>query len=244
MITIEKLVKRFGRFTAVDGLDLKVPAGQVFGFLGPNGAGKTTTMKIMVGLMRPNSGRVMIDGIDVHRHPLQAKRILGFVPDQPFVYEKLTGREYLFFLGGLYRLPGKVIERRAGELLQLFGLSAWAEELIEGYSHGMRQRLVMAGALLHEPKVFITDEPMVGLDPAGAELVKGLFRDFARRGGCVFLSTHTLEVAEQLCDRVGILHQGRLVAEGSLEEIRALGKAPGENLRELFFQLTSGAPGN
>jgi len=243
LIRIEKLHKRYGRLVAVDHIDLEVSAGEVFGFLGPNGAGKTTTMKIMVGLARPTSGRVLVAGHDVHRQPVAAKALIGYIPDRPFIYEKLTGREFLAFVAGLYGQE-KDAAGEAHRLLELFQLAERSEELVETYSHGMRQRLVMAAALLHRPRLLVVDEPMVGLDPRGAELVKSLFRSFAReQGGTVFLSTHTLEVAEQVCDRVAIINHGRLVARGSMAELRRLaGSGEAGGLQEMFLRLTEERP--
>ncbi|RME28335.1 MAG: ABC transporter ATP-binding protein [Deltaproteobacteria bacterium] len=240
MVSIENLHKRYGRLVAVQNLSLQIPEGEVFGFLGPNGAGKTTTMKILAGLARPTSGRVLVCGHDVHRSPRSAKALTGYVPDRPYVYEKLTAREFLFFAGGLYGLGGTHLDKRSAELLELFELERWAEELVESFSHGMRQRLVMAAALLHRPRVLVIDEPMVGLDPRAAELVKKLFRQLAHeQRGAVFMSTHTLEVAEQVCDRVGIIDHGRMIACGTMDELRRqAGTGEQENLMQLFLRLT------
>jgi ABC-2 type transport system ATP-binding protein len=245
MIRIENLSKRFGGFTALQDLNLHVRRGEVFGFLGPNGAGKTTTMKIIVGLMRPTSGSVRVAGMDVAAESIRTRRLIGYIPDHPFLYEKLSGREFLRFIAGVYGMDPGGAEGRAGELLRLFELWDWANELIESYSHGMKQRLIMAAALLHRPDLVVVDEPMVGLDPRGAVLVKTIFRNLCSSGqGTVFLSTHTLEVAEELCDRVAILHRGRVIAQGSMDEIRKqVGDDPGrgEGLQELFLRLTGGA---
>lgn len=243
MIEIEKLYKKFGNFEAVKGLDLKVERGEVFGFLGPNGAGKTTTMKIMVGLMKPTSGRVSVAGIDVQRDPIRAKRLIGYIPDRPFLYEKLSGREFLSFTAGLYAMSKESSASRAEELLEIFDLKPWSNELVESYSHGMKQRLTMAAALLHQPQLVVVDEPMVGLDPRGAVLVKSIFRNLVQAGSkTVFLSTHTLEVAEELCDRIAILQQGKVVARGSMDEIRRqVGDDGSGRLQELFLRLTGGS---
>jgi len=240
VIEIEHLEKRFGNFQAVSDLNLKVNRGEVFGFLGPNGAGKTTTMKIMVGLMNPTRGRVRIGGIDVQQEPVRAKQKMGYIPDRPFLYEKLSGHEFLSFMAGVYSMKGKVGGDRAEELLSLFELLPWADELVESYSHGMKQRLVMAAAILHRPEVVVVDEPMVGLDPRGAALVKNLFRQLCRDdAGTVFLSTHTLEVAEELCDRVAILQRGRVIAQGTMEQLRQqTGNDGSGRLQEMFLQLT------
>jgi ABC-2 type transport system ATP-binding protein len=243
MIKIEHLSKRFGNFYAVRDLCLHVRHGEVFGFLGPNGAGKTTTMKMMMGLVKPTSGNVWIGGVDVSKKPILAKQLIGYIPDRPFIYEKLSGKEFMLFIGGIYGMSNQEKHKRADELLDLFGLEQWANELVESYSHGMKQRLTMAAALLHHPQLVIVDEPMVGLDPRGAEMVKSIFRRVGSSNqNSVFLSTHTLDVAEQLCDRIAILHKGQIVALGTLEELQ---KQVGDNgsgrLQEIFLRLTGGA---
>jgi ABC-2 type transport system ATP-binding protein len=241
VIRIEGLTKRFGEFAAVQALDLHVRRGEVFGFLGPNGAGKTTTMKILVGLVRPTQGRVLVGGVDVAAEPIRARRSIGYVPDRPYLYDKLSAREFMAFTAGLYGLRYREHAARAEELLALFDLQGWADELVESYSHGMKQRLTMAGALLHRPELLVVDEPMVGLDPRGAVLVKSLLRRMVADGrGTVFLSTHTLEVAEELCDRIAILHQGRIIALGSMDELRAQVGDQGGRLEDLFLRLTGG----
>ena len=237
MIEIDGIGKRYGKFQALKNLTLKIGAGEIFGFLGPNGAGKTTTIKIMSGLIRPTSGEVRVHGFSVQTDPMRAKAMMGVVPDQPFLYEKLTGREFLRFLGGLYQVDPAHVEVAATELLRLFRLEAWSDELIEGYSHGMKQRLVMAGAFIHDPKVLVVDEPMVGLDPQGARLLKDVLLGFARRGRTVFMSTHSLPVAEELCDRIGILSRGELIALGTMEELRARTEGEGD-LESVFLKLT------
>jgi len=242
MITIDHLSKRFGNFYAVSDLSLKVERGEVFGFLGPNGAGKTTTMKILVGLMKPTNGTVKVSGIDIQSDPVRVKSLIGYIPDRPFLYEKLSGKEFLKFIGGIYGVNLHLLKTKIDELLELFDLTNWANELIESYSHGMKQRLTMTAALLHGPELIIVDEPMVGLDPRAALLVKSIFRKICSNGqGTVFLSTHTLDVAEELCDRVAILHRGKIVALGTLDEIRKqAGDDGASRLQELFLQLTGG----
>ncbi len=242
MIDLEGISKRFGSFYAVKDLSLHVAPGEVFGFLGPNGAGKTTTMKMLVGLIRPTAGKVAVDGVDVVADPIRARQIIGYIPDRPYLYEKLTAREFLTFTAGIYGMDVAAQAERAGELLELFGLGQWAGELIETYSHGMKQRLTMAAAVLHRPRLLVVDEPMVGLDPRGAVLVKNLFRRMVADGeGTVFLSTHTLEVAEELCDRVAILQHGQIIAQGDLDAIRAqAGDAGDARLESLFLRLTGG----
>jgi ABC-2 type transport system ATP-binding protein len=242
MITLEGLSKYYNDFPAVRDVDLVVHEGELFGFLGPNGAGKTTTMHMIAGMIRPTAGRVRIGGIDVQQDPVRAKSLLGYIPDRPYIYDKLTGREFLRFIGGLYKVERAAIETRATELLERFHLSAWGGELTENYSHGMKQRLVMAASLLHEPRAIIVDEPMVGLDPQGARLVKSIFRDLTRGGRTVFMSTHSMDVAEELCDRIGIIAGGRLVALGTMAELRGRARGGGgdlaERLEEVFLALT------
>ncbi|MBP1721797.1 MAG: transporter-related protein, partial [Deltaproteobacteria bacterium] len=240
MMQLRELSKRFGDLMAVDGVSLEVKRGEIFGFLGPNGAGKTTTIKMLAGLIKPSSGRVIIDGWDLEECPREAKKAVGFIPDRPFLYEKLTAHEFLRFLAGLYGCPADGTDERMTWLLRLFGIEEWKDELIESFSHGMKQRLVMISAFLHQPKIIIVDEPMVGLDPAGARLVKEVFRSFASRGGAVFMSTHTLEVAEEVCDRIAIIHGGRIVASGTIDELRQKAGSEGVKLETLFFKLTGG----
>ena len=240
MIEISGLTKRFGERAAVSGLDLTVASGEIFGFLGPNGAGKTTTVRMLTGLIRPTSGRARVAGFDVAENPIAAKRAMGLVPDEPFVYPKLTGLEYLRFIGELYGVRLDEIRRRAPELLEMFELAPWGGELLESYSHGMRQKLVLAGVLLHEPKVLMLDEPMVGLDPKSGRLVKDIFRELAKRGTAIFMCTHVLEIAEKLCDRVGIMIEGRMIACGTIEQLRAQGRGGGQDLESIFLSLTGG----
>jgi ABC-2 type transport system ATP-binding protein len=241
MIRLEGLVKRYGTFSAVDGIDLHVPQGELFGFLGPNGAGKTTTLRMIAGILRPTAGRVFLRGIDLIAEPRRAKSLLGFIPDRPFVYEKLTGGEFLRFVASLYDQDGAVVERRINELLEVFELTQWRDELVESYSHGMRQKLIISSAFVHRPELIVVDEPMVGLDPRGARLLKDLFRQFTARGGTVLMSTHTLEVAQAMCDRIAIIQNGRIVARGTMSELREQTAAGNASLEELFLRLTGGA---
>jgi ABC-2 type transport system ATP-binding protein len=239
LIELERLTKKFGSFWAVRDLSLKVRPGEIFGFLGPNGAGKTTTIRMMAGLMKPTSGRILLDGKDVFRKPEEAKAILGYIPDRPYLYEKLTGGEFLEFIAGLHHLEQEDgWEKRSQGLLEYFDLLPWRRELIESYSHGMRQRLIITAALLHRPKVLVVDEPVVGLDPRGVRLVKSLFRDLVNDGMALFLSTHILGIAEDLCPRIGIIHEGQLVALGSMSEIREQAQCRDERLEPLFLKLT------
>jgi ABC-2 type transport system ATP-binding protein len=240
MIHLEGLVKTFGRFTAVDDVSLDVSQGEIHGFLGPNGAGKTTTIRMIAGLLQPTKGRVVIDGYDVARDPVAAKRTLGFIPDRPFLYEKLTGAEFLRFHAGLYGLEGDDVDRRAAELLELFELTLWRDELVESFSHGMKQRLVMCAAFLHRPRAVVVDEPMVGLDPKGARLIKEIFRAQSRKGVAILMSTHTLEVAQEMCDRISIIQSGRIIARGTVEELRELAGHDDAHLTPVFLKLTGG----
>jgi ABC-2 type transport system ATP-binding protein len=240
MIRLVKLTKKFKGFRAVDEISLDVEKGTMFGFLGPNGAGKTTTIKIMAGILQPTSGEVLIDGLHLSKDPTEVKRRMGIVPDRPFLYEKLAGVEFLRFVAGLYEMkPGKAVGARIAEVLELFDLAHWGDELIESYSHGMKQRLVMSAALLHGPRVLIVDEPMVGLDPRGARLVKDIFKDEAGKGTTVFMSTHSLEAAQELCGEIGIIQAGKLIARGNAEELGRMANVEG-SLEGAFLKLTEG----
>ncbi len=240
MIRLEGITKHYGSFVAVDHISLEVPRGVLYGCLGPNGAGKTTMLRMIAGILKPTDGRVLIGGDDVQANPIGAKMRLGFIPDRPFVYDKLTGVEFLRFVAGLYGQEGDAVERRIAELLEVFELSSWKDELIEAYSHGMRQKLIISSALIHRPECIVVDEPMVGLDPKGARLLKDIFRQFVDRGGTVLMSTHTLEVAEAMCDQIGILQHGKIVAHGTMAEIRRQHAAGDAGLEELFLKLTGG----
>jgi ABC-2 type transport system ATP-binding protein len=241
LISTRNLVKRYGDNLAVNDISFEVRAGEVFGFLGPNGAGKTTTIKIIVGLLQPSSGEVMVAGHDVQNQPLLAKAASGYVPDTPNLYAKLTGRELLRFVGELYGLHRDQVEHRLDELLRTFDLSDAANETIDSYSHGMQQKISLAAALLHDPRVLVLDEPTVGLDPKSARLIKDILRQMANRGAAVFLSTHILEIAERMCDRIGIINKGELIAVGTMDELRGLGKAGSASLEDIFLSLTGGA---
>lgn len=236
-IDITEVTKRYGNFTAVDRLSLQVPAGELFAFLGPNGAGKTTTIKMIAGLLRPDSGTVHLCGHPMGRDGRAAKAQLAYVPDEPFLYEKLTGREFLDFVAEMYSLPPEAKNARLSQLVDRLELGAFWDKLCEGYSHGMKQRTVLAAAMLHSPRVLVIDEPMVGLDPKTVRTVKDLMRELTRQGGTVFMSTHTLEVAEAVADRIGIINHGRLIALGTPAEIKA--SAPGNSsLEDIFLKLT------
>lgn len=238
MIEIIGVSKSYGGGTkkAVDNLTLTVNPGEIFGFLGPNGAGKTTTIKMTVGLLRPDSGTIRINGWDMSTHPLDAKRQVAFVPDTPEVYDKLTGLEYLNFIGDIYGVPASDRQARIERFAGVFDLSGALSDRISGYSHGMQQKLVVMSALLHNPPVWILDEPMVGLDPRSAHTLKELMVEHVRRGNTLIFSTHMLEVAEKLCDRVAIIKRGQIIAQGSMEELRQ--RQGGESLEEIFLELT------
>jgi ABC-2 type transport system ATP-binding protein len=240
-IEINHLTKRYGNITAVSDLTLQIAQGEFFGFLGPNGAGKTTTIKILAGLLKPTSGTVRVAGFDIQHQPLEAKRTIGFIPDRPFIYPKLTGREFLKFVAGLYELESDVCLKRIERLLDMFELTAWGDELIESYSHGMKQKLVMSSALLHQPKVLIVDEPMVGLDPKGARVVKEIFKRVSQEGTTIFMSTHSLEVAEQMCHRIGIILKGNLIAQGTMGELQQMAQTSLNRLEDIFLELTGGS---
>jgi ABC-2 type transport system ATP-binding protein len=233
MIEITNLTKKYGDFTAVDRLNLRAVPGEIFGFLGPNGAGKTTTIRIVAGLSLPTSGTVLVNGIDVAEEPVKAKAAMGYIPDRPYLYEKLTGRELLHFVADLYRKDWTQCEPRAVDLLRYFELGDWIDARIENLSHGMKQKLVLVSALVHEPAVVVIDEPMVGLDALAQRQVKLLFRRLANEGKTVMLTTHTLSVAEAVCDRIAIMNRGKIVAEGTTAELKK-----DAALEDAFLELT------
>ena len=240
MISLRGAKKSYGKFAAVKGIDLDVYRGEIFGFLGPNGAGKTTTIRMVAGVLQPTEGSVVVGGDDVEKSPENAKSRIGYIPDRPYLYEKLSGGEFLRFVAGLWGKDGDAVEARADRLLELFQLSQWKDELIESYSHGMRQKILISSALIHQPELIVVDEPLVGLDPRSARLLKDLFKTFVKNGGTVFLTTHTLEVAEALCDRIAIINKGEIMALGTMEELRAQSDAGGAHLEEIFLKLTGG----
>lgn len=240
MIELENVTKRYGTKLAVENLSLSIGKGELFAFLGPNGAGKTTTIKMVCGLLFPTSGTVRVGGFDLVTHGDRARQLLSYVPDQPYLYEKLTGREFLRFIADLYGLPPDESTRRIGEVIELFRLHEFVDDLTERYSHGMRQRTVFAAALVHQPQILIVDEPTVGLDPRSIRLLKDLLRKEADSGTTVFLSTHSLDVVEELADRIGIVEHGRLVAVGTVETLRAKAAIDG-TLEEVFLKITEEA---
>jgi ABC-2 type transport system ATP-binding protein len=238
MIQIKNLSKHYGQLAAVDNLNLEVLSGEIFGFLGPNGAGKTTTIRCMMGILKATSGQVLLDGHDVVNDAQRAKAISGFIPDRPFIYEKLSGSEFLNFVGKLHRVNTTRLNKRIAELLDYLELLPWKDELVESYSHGMKQRLVVCGALIHEPKILVIDEPMVGMDPKGARTLKDLFCALAKNGTTVFLSTHSISVAEEICHRIGIIRKGRLISCGTMSEIHAQTDGNNGSLESAFLELT------
>jgi len=238
MIEIRNLVRRYGTVTAVDNLDLKVPAGELFCFLGPNGAGKTTTLKILTGLLRPTSGTVRVAGMDVTQDAVAVKRIIGYIPDMPFLYDRLTATEFFEFSADLYNIPHAVARRKLDELFSLFSLQEQRDALVRELSHGMRQRLIYAVTFLHDPRILFIDEPLIGLDPYTIRLIKNLLREKVRNGMTVFLTTHILALAEDVADRIGIIYKGRLIALGTLTELveRSGGT---QRLEDIFLKLTA-----
>lgn len=242
MIKFDNVTKNFNGFTAVKNLDLEIPEGEFFGFLGPNGAGKTTTIKMLTGLLKPSKGTVTIDGVNIQDKPELVKSWFGYIPDSPYLYDKLSGREFLYFIANLYGMEKEDAEKRISWLLELFEMDILADKRVEEYSHGMRQKIVMSAAFLHRPKIIIVDEPMVGLDPQSAKIVKTILRKLCdEHKTTVFMSTHTLIVAEELCDRIGIILEGELIAIGTLEELRQLARSErGMSLEDLFLELTGG----
>ncbi len=238
MIKFVNVTRRFGRTVAVNDLSLSVNRGELFAFLGPNGAGKTTTIKMLVGLLRPSGGQIQVAGLDVATHPRQCAQLLGYVPDQPFLYEKLSGREFLEFIAQIRGMTREETDKAISEQADRFELHGFLDDLVETYSHGMRQRTVFAAALLHHPPVLVVDEPMVGLDPKSTRLVKDLLREWARSGGVVFMSIHTLSVAEEIATRIGIIHRGQLLFNGTVDELREQLAAQDESLENMFLQLT------
>jgi ABC-2 type transport system ATP-binding protein len=241
LIETRNLVKRYSDKVAVNNVSFDVHAGEIFGFLGPNGAGKTTTIKMIIGLLQPTSGSVKVAGYDIQGQPLQAKAASGYVPDTPNLYAKLSGRELLRFVGDLYNLDRQQVAHRIDELLRMFDLTVAADDTIDSYSHGMQQKASLAAALVHDPRVLVLDEPTVGLDPKSARLIKDILRQLAERGAAVMLSTHILELAERMCDRIGIISKGELVAIGTMDELRNLGKSGETSLEDIFLGLTGGA---
>ena len=239
MLDIKNLTKKFGDFTAVNSINLKINKGDLYGFLGPNGAGKTTTIKMTTGLYSITSGSISINNIDVAKEPLKAKEIIGYIPDNPFLYDKLTGKEFLYFSGGLYNLSKSFLKNKIEELVELLKIKDWLNKRTEEYSQGMRQRITIASAFLHDPQLIIIDEPMVGLDPQSAHIVKQVLKQKADEGKTVFMSTHSLNVVEEICNRVGIINNGAIIFDDTIEQLEKLKLAHNHNLEELFIRLTN-----
>ena len=238
MLQIKNIVKKFGFFTAVNGINVHINQGELYGFLGPNGAGKTTTIKMIAGIYAPTSGSISINGIDISKNPVKAKLQIGYVPDQPYLYDKLTGREFLYFSGGLYDLDKKTIQNRIDELVYILNIESWLDKRTEEYSQGMRQRITIASALLHDPKLIVLDEPMVGLDPQSAVLVKKILNQKVSEGASVFVSTHSLSFAEEICSRIGIIKAGVMIYEDKREAIETIKANLNSNFEEVFLELT------
>jgi len=240
MIGLDRVVKRYGEHTAVNNISLKVEAGEIFGFLGPNGAGKTSTIKMIMGLMRPTSGTITIDGHDIQKDPVSAKKVLGYIPDRPILYDKLTAWEYMKFIAGIYGVNDGDLRERGMKYLGIFGLDEWSNELVENFSHGMKQRLNLSAVFMRNPKVLILDEPLIGLDPRGAKLFKEILLTSRNNGMCIFMSTHILEIAEQMCDRMAIIHRGNIISTGTSEDLRKQAHTPESALEQVFLRLTGG----
>jgi ABC-2 type transport system ATP-binding protein len=240
-IILENVTKSYGDFKAVDNISLRIHAGEIYGFLGVNGAGKTTTLRMLAGVLRPTLGRVIIGGFDMSTDPIAAKRITGYIPDRPYLYAKLTAREFLTFVADLYSVQARTAQERATALLEEYGLTNWEHELIESFSHGMKQRLATCAALIHGPRILVIDEPMVGLDPHGAKMLKEALRSYAKEGMTIFLSTHSLNVAEEVADRLAIMHRGAIICTGTLDDIRKETGDYQNDLEDLFIELTSSA---
>lgn len=236
-ISFSGIKKSYGNFIALHNIDLDIPPGELFGFLGPNGAGKTTLLRILAGIIKPSDGTVRIKGIDLHKEPETAKAKIGYVPDRPYLYEKLTPIEYFEFMAGLYSVPVEKAIERGREMLNLFGLENWKDEMVESFSHGMKQKVAMSASMIHDPDIYVVDEPTVGLDPKSVKLAKTFFKDLTQRGKTVFLTTHTLSVAEDLCDRIGIINHGKIVTLGTMQQLKVT-QAEGSDLEAIFLKIT------
>lgn len=239
MLEIKNLTKSFGSFLAVDNISLSINSGDLYGFLGPNGAGKTTTIKIITGLYSPTSGSVEVDGIDITKNHIEVKKRIGYIPDQPFLYERLTGKEFLYFSGGLYKIPKNKLKDKIEELIDRLNIEEWINKRTEEYSQGMRQRITIASALLHEPKLLIVDEPMIGLDPQSAHIIKQLFKELTGNGTVIFMSTHSLNVVEEICNKVAIIHKGKIIFNDNIDQLYEIRKDMDRNIEQIFIQLTN-----
>lgn len=238
MLELINITKKFGNFTAVDNLNLKIESGDFFGFLGQNGAGKTTTIKMISGLYTATSGKILINGIDIVDEPIKAKQLIGYIPDQPFLYEKLTGREFLYFSGGLYSIGKEKLRIKIDSIIDELKIDSWVDKRTEEYSQGMKQRITIASALLHDPKLLLVDEPMVGLDPQSAVVVKNVLRNRADHGAAIFMSTHSLNVAEEICSKIGIIKDGKMIFSDTKEVLENIKGSDHHNLESIFLHLT------
>jgi ABC-2 type transport system ATP-binding protein len=239
VIRFNNITKKFGKHEAVSNLNLSIAKGELFGFLGPNGAGKTTTIKMLVGLIAPTTGTIEVGGKYIHESPEEIKSIIGYIPDEPFLYEYLTGREFLHFAGQIFGMKSDVLKDEIGKYEEIFEMGEWLDFPAAEYSHGMKQRVIISSCLIHKPKIIVIDEPMVGLDPKSAKIVKNIFTEKVKRGITIFLSTHTLSVAEEICTRIGIINEGKLIAEGSLKDLKRFFKKQDQNLEEIYLEMTS-----
>lgn len=238
MLELINVTKKFGNFTAVNNLNLKVKSGDFFGFLGQNGAGKTTTIKMISGLYTATAGKILINGFDIVDEPIKAKSLIGYIPDQPFIYEKLTGREFLYFSGGLYSIPKKVLKSKIDNTIEKLKIGDWVDKRTEEYSQGMKQRITIASSLLHDPKLLVVDEPMVGLDPQSAVIVKNVLKEKANNGSAVFMSTHSLNVAEEICTKIGIIKDGSMIFSDTKDVLDEVKGSDHNSLESLFLHLT------
>ncbi len=238
LIKFDAIHKNYGDFTAVKEINLEIAKGELFGFLGPNGAGKTTMIRMLTGIIKPTSGSISIGGYDLYKEPIKAKALIGYVPDRPYLYEKLSPVEYFDFMGGLYNVPKERVKEVSERMLKLFDLWDKKNELIESFSHGMKQKTAMIAAILHDPEILVVDEPTVGLDPKSIKLVKEYFKQYTKEGKTLFLTTHTLSVAEDLCQRIAIIRHGEIIALGSLKDLQEQAKMPGNDLESVFLKLT------
>lgn len=239
LLQIKNLRKSFNGVTAVDGINVKIPAGEIYALIGPNGSGKTTTVKMITGLYRPEEGDVLVNDLSIAENPERVKSQIGYIPDEPFVYERLTGREFLNLTGVLFGVPENVRREKIEKLLGVFPLAPVIDGYVDYYSRGNKQKLSILAALLHDPKLLVIDEPIVGLDPESARKTKELFKDFAGKGGSVFVCTHTLSFAEDIAHRIGLLKEGKIIHEGTLDELRRISGGPGLSLEEVYLKLTS-----
>ncbi len=238
MIKFINLTKKYDKFTAVNNINVEINKGELFGFLGPNGAGKTTTIKMITGLLNPTSGNIHLNDFDIHKNQIKAKSIIGYIPDNPYLYDKLTGKEFLFFSGGLFNIPHTNLKEKIEELVDLLKIEEWLNKRTEEYSQGMKQRITIASAFLHDPELIVIDEPMVGLDPQSAHIIKQVLKDRSQKGTTIFMSTHSLNVVEEICTRVAIINKGNIIFDNSITELERLKEEKDNNLEELFIELT------